>query len=100
MQPPAHGVAGSETVNAGNSIKVQRPEIKNFLLRFLDDEAPLVQKIVPPGRCGRKRLLSSVNSGLDAWSPYKYLKGNRISNISAPGSYMSNNGNTKFRFFS
>ena len=59
MKPPAlkHGVAESETVKAGNSIKVQASEIKNFLLRFLDDEAPLVQKIVPLGRCGRKRLL-------------------------------------------
>lgn len=45
MQPPAHGVAGSKTVNADDSIKVQRLEIKNFLLHFLDDEAPLVQKL-------------------------------------------------------
>jgi hypothetical protein len=59
MKPPAlkHGVAGSKTVKAGNSIKAQGSEIKNFSLRFLDDEAPLVQKIVPPGRCGRKGLL-------------------------------------------
>jgi hypothetical protein len=59
MKPPAlkHGVAGSETVKPANSIKVHPPEIKNFLIRFLDDEAPLVQKIVPPGRCGRKGLL-------------------------------------------
>jgi hypothetical protein len=56
MKPPAlkHGVAGSQTVKAANIIKAQGPEIKNFLLRFLDDEAPLVQKIVPPGRCGAK----------------------------------------------
>lgn len=86
MKPPAlkHEVAGSKTVDATNSIKAQGSEIKNFLLRLLDDEAPLVQKIVPPGRCGCKGLLSSVNSRLDGWLPYNYLKQKCISNI-APG---------------
>jgi hypothetical protein len=49
LPAPEDGVAGSEMVKAGNSIRVQLPEIKNFLFPFINDEPIVIQEVVSLG---------------------------------------------------